>query len=87
MRAWYYHEDKSDPGQQHSGPVMREVSLDRLKDLGILYSKFEVGEANNNFHTPELEKLRKERGYVNYDIVSVVLLSLFTSAGLNAVHR
>jgi len=65
-KAWIFKEDGSDMYALHQHSPIRHVSHTDLSKVGVLYYKME-GLAED----PQLEQLRQDRGYTNFDVVNI----------------
>jgi len=66
-QAWFYNEDDESSKHalhQHNPPQM--VSGKQLEEIGVLHFRMDGLE-----NDPKLDKLRKERGYSNFDVVNI----------------
>lgn len=68
VRAWYMDTDGGDQRLEHRAKGASDVSLEQLKELGVLYWKLD---ADNYEGDPVLEEIRSERGYNYSDVISV----------------
>ncbi|GLJ40051.1 hypothetical protein SUGI_0820050 [Cryptomeria japonica] len=68
MEAWYFDELGEDQRLPHQTNPPQYVSLEKLADIGVLYWKLDA----DNFETdPELQKIRKTRGYNYKDMLTI----------------
>eukprot|EP00968_Pinguiococcus_pyrenoidosus_P007629 scaffold517_cov255-Pinguiococcus_pyrenoidosus.AAC.3 len=68
VEAWYFEDDGKDQRLPHKYEPNREVSLDKLSQLGVLQWALD---ADNYKSDPELQKIRDDRGYSYEDIIEV----------------
>lgn len=66
VRAWYMDDSDSDQRLEHQLDPPEFVSLDKLKELGVLYWTFDPTSYDTD---PEYDKLKKERGYSYQDLI------------------
>lgn len=66
VQAWYYDETEEDQRTPHRKTPNQPVSLQRLRDLGILYWRVEGG-----IESTKLARVRAERRYNNFDLVEI----------------
>ena len=71
VQAWYMDGSDADQRLEHKTDPVEEVSVEALARLGVLSWRIEPGPEDKQFSTPELEKIRAERGYVNSDVINV----------------
>nr|ABK21202.1 unknown [Picea sitchensis]ABK22427.1 unknown [Picea sitchensis] len=68
MEAWYMDDSAEDQRLPHHRNPPQYLSLEKLADLGVLYWKLDA----DNFETdPELQEIRKSRGYNYMDMLTV----------------
>ncbi|XP_006006602.1 acireductone dioxygenase isoform X2 [Latimeria chalumnae] len=68
VEAWYIDDSEEDQRKPHRQEPNEPVTLQELLKLGISHWKMDA----DNYETdPELEKIRKERGYSWMDIVTI----------------
>eukprot|EP00276_Gloeochaete_wittrockiana_P002985 CAMPEP_0184655704 /NCGR_PEP_ID=MMETSP0308-20130426/14357_1 /TAXON_ID=38269 /ORGANISM="Gloeochaete witrockiana, Strain SAG 46.84" /LENGTH=110 /DNA_ID=CAMNT_0027092401 /DNA_START=137 /DNA_END=466 /DNA_ORIENTATION=+ len=65
VQAWMF---KDGPESQYDPHKGADVSLTELAERGILYWCLD---ADHHDTDPELAKIRKERGYKNFDIITI----------------
>lgn len=65
-RAWIFHDDDSTKFALHQGPEPKFVDHEGLAKIGVLYYKMEEKDQD-----PKLAALREERGYSEFDYVSL----------------
>ncbi|KAK9759757.1 1,2-dihydroxy-3-keto-5-methylthiopentene dioxygenase [Basidiobolus ranarum] len=66
MRAYYYNDSQEDPREAHELNPSVPVTLDELKETGVLYWRLDGEEGGQ-----QLEKIAEEREYKNRDIVTI----------------
>uniref|UniRef100_A0A3Q2QCI9 acireductone dioxygenase (Fe(2+)-requiring) n=1 Tax=Fundulus heteroclitus TaxID=8078 RepID=A0A3Q2QCI9_FUNHE len=66
--AWYMDGSDEDQRKPHRLNPHQPVSLDELKKLGVFYWKLNADLYETD---PELEKIRKDRGYSYMDIITI----------------
>lgn len=68
IEAWYMDDSTEDQRLPHHREPPQYLSLENLADLGVLYWKLDA----DNFETdPELQEIRKSRGYNYMDMLTV----------------
>ncbi|EGD76439.1 1,2-dihydroxy-3-keto-5-methylthiopentene dioxygenase 3 [Salpingoeca rosetta] len=65
VAAWYMDDADTDQRLPHKTDPVKEVSVEDLKDLGVLYWNIPVEK-----HEDELAKVCKERNYANQDVIT-----------------
>ncbi|XP_061552669.1 acireductone dioxygenase [Phycodurus eques] len=68
MEAWYMDNSDEDQRKSHKLEPNRPVSLEELKHLGVLHWKLNADIYETD---PELQRIRKERGYSYMDIITI----------------
>jgi len=68
VRAWVYDDAEGDPRLPHQTEPIQFVSLQVLSTIGVCYWKLRSVEIENN---EELNQIRKERNYKNFDLINV----------------
>eukprot|EP01018_Ginkgo_biloba_P029379 Gb_08131 [translate_table: standard] len=68
MEAWYMDDSAEDQRLPHHTNSPQYVSLEKLADLGVLYWKLD---ADNVDTDPELQDIRKTRGYNYMDTLTI----------------
>ncbi|XP_063040591.1 acireductone dioxygenase [Engraulis encrasicolus] len=68
MEAWYMDDSDEDQRLPHKLDPNQQVTTSELEHLGVFYWKLNADIYEND---PELEKIRKERGYSYTDIVCI----------------
>ncbi|KAG0625498.1 hypothetical protein M758_2G060100 [Ceratodon purpureus] len=68
MEAWYMDDSAEDQRKPHHRDPPEYVSLDKLAELGVLHWVLDADSYEND---PELQKIRKERGYNYEDFIEV----------------
>jgi 1,2-dihydroxy-3-keto-5-methylthiopentene dioxygenase len=70
MHAYYFDNEPTDQRLPHSYEPPRPVSLEKLESIGVLHWHIPISESNDNWEC-EINKVAKERGYKNRDIINV----------------
>lgn len=65
-KAWIFHEDGTSKHTLHQGETPEMLTHDDLRAIGVEYYRMDKLDED-----PELEKLRHERGYTNFDVVNI----------------
>ncbi|XP_062379028.1 acireductone dioxygenase [Sardina pilchardus] len=68
MDAWFMDDSDEDQRLPHKLDPNQPVSLEELQKIGVFYWRLNADIYEND---PELEKIRKERGYSYMDIITV----------------
>eukprot|EP01018_Ginkgo_biloba_P013660 Gb_08659 [translate_table: standard] len=68
VEAWYYNPSDEDNRLPHQYEPNRSVPPEHLDELGVLVWNLDADKWENN---PELEKIKKDRGYNYWDVVTV----------------
>ncbi|XP_062863122.1 acireductone dioxygenase [Trichomycterus rosablanca] len=68
LEAWYMDESTDDQRLHHKLQPDQPVSLEELKEVGVLYWKLNADIYEDD---PALQKIRKERGYSYMDIITI----------------
>ncbi|XP_051942671.1 acireductone dioxygenase [Hippocampus zosterae] len=68
LEAWYMDNSDEDQRKPHKLDPNRPVSLEELKQLGVFYWKLNADIYETD---PELQCIRKERGYSFMDIITI----------------
>lgn len=68
LEAWYMDGSEEDQRRPHRLEPHQPVSLEQLKELGVLYWQLNADIYESD---PELQQIRKDRGYSYMDIITI----------------
>lgn len=71
VHAWYMDELAGDQRLPHQPEPLQTVSVTQLAVLGVLHWRVPVTDEAQNFSSPQLELIRKQRGYTRHDFVEL----------------
>jgi len=73
VQAWFMDDSKDDQRLPHKTDPVQMVSLEQLAAIGVLYWHIPTSELTdcNPDTSPALSKIRKERHYVNFDVLTL----------------